>query len=441
MAVAKPKTKRKPEPRPSKRVPRKPAPVRKDAAPAARPEPAKPPYRRVPLAVNTIGPHEIAAAEACLHGGHVTQGPKVAALEAAVLNLLGNPSNRSVAMVNSGSSALLLAAAMLRQQCQRTGDHRNEVIIPAVCWSTTAAPFIQHGFRPLFVDVGPDYCLNPKLVDRAVTDRTVAIVTAHMLGNACDMDWASKVATRYGLTLIEDCCEALGTAWRGRAVGSWGQAACFSTYFSHHMTTIEGGFIVYDSLFPEVKAWREHGWIREYPETLRRHVADGNKDLDPRWVFDKLGWNLRSTDLNAAIGLAQLPRLASWKQERQRVAKWYDGHVKHASLEPRIVHEKADANPFSYPVMIRAGADYGRHELVAHLEASGVETRQVMTGNITRHPWYMRHTGAYSVAASGLAQADAVHERGFLIPCRPGMSTDDLQHIAGAFESFFEKQG
>jgi CDP-6-deoxy-D-xylo-4-hexulose-3-dehydrase len=407
---------------------KKPAPMGK-----ARIVPQKPKLvvRPVPLMSNTIGQGEIAAALDTLRSGYVTQGPKVRLLETEVLNLLGNPAQRRAAMVNSGSSALLLAAAMLRQRCQRKRDHRNEVIIPAVCWSTTAAPFIQHGFRPIFVDAGQDYCLDPKLMDRSVTDRTVAIVAAHMIGNAVNMEWVRKVASRYDLAVIEDCCEATGVKWAGRPVGAWGDAAAFSFYYSHHLTTIEGGMLVYDESYPEVRAWREHGWTREYSPEAKTVLRNAHPELDARWVFDKLGWNLRSSDLNASIGLAQLPKLGEWQKERVANAKFFDARLRHPAILPRVVADRCEPSPFSYPVMLTG---VKRGVVTARLEEAGVETRPVMTGNITRHPWYMRHKGAYSVGEGGLAQADRIHENAFLLPCRPGLDKQDLEHVVSTLD-------
>lgn len=396
--------------------------------------------RRIPLSVNTIGDEEVQAVLAVLKSGMVTQGARVAEFEAALHQLTGAGPTRSATMLNSGSSANFLAAALLRQRTQDSRNFRNEVITPIVTWATTVAPLIQFGFKPVFVDVGPDYCIDPKAADRAVTDRTVAIAPVHLLGNPCDMDSIMRTANRYGLHVLEDCCEALGVSWNDRHVGTFGLTGSYSGYFSHHFTAIEAGILLHSNGDHAVRAWREHGWIRDYPTGVKNEIVGRHPDLDPRWIFDKLGWNLRSTELNAAIGLVQLMKASAWKRERVATAKALDARLRHDAFEPRFIHPKGNASPFSYPIMVKPETGFTAFELRAHLESCGVETRPVMTGLVTRHPWFQRHPDAYRVSGD-VAHATSVHERALLVPCRPSMDGADVDHVAASIDAFLRAKG
>ncbi|MFQ5506595.1 MAG: DegT/DnrJ/EryC1/StrS family aminotransferase, partial [Planctomycetota bacterium] len=280
--------------------------------------------RGMPLVESTIGPDEISAVIDVLLDGRITMGPRVFGLEDAWSLWLaekGVGAMRSL-MVNSGSSANLLAMSALAsphvEGGLRPGD---EVLVPAVGWSTTVYPIAQVGCVPVLVDVDlRTLNVNAEILEAAISERTRAIVVVHALGNPCPMDEIMDLAEKHGLFVLEDCCEAHGAEMNGRRVGTFGDLSSFSFYFSHHMTTGEGGMLS----FHDVDRWhdvcvslRAHGWIMGRID--HEDHAAANPEIDPRWLFVSPGYNLRSTDLTAAIGLVQLEKLDGYVENRERI--------------------------------------------------------------------------------------------------------------------------
>lgn len=391
--------------------------------------------RKVPLFTPTFGRAETQAVLRVLKSRQVTQGRNVRRFEAAFHDWLGLGNEKACLMVNSGSSANLLAAAAMELGAEVAVAHdpRRKVLMPAVTWSTTVSPFLQYDYHPVFFDVGLDFTLNMDHVEAWLEDHddAFALVPVHLLGNAADMDVCARLARDHVLCLVEDCCEALGTRWGDEMVGTFGFFASFSTYLSHHASTVEGGMLVYPLGFEEVKAFREHGWVRGYGDYSRQCLREEFPGIDERFLFDQLGYNLRSTELNAAMGLVQLRRQDAWRKRRLGIAKRYAREIDHDELEPLVLPGKSKPNPFAYPIVLRPNS-LDRSRVVGLLEKLGVETRPIMTGNITRQPWYVRHPDAWSVAPSGLKYADQIHDNGFLVPLHPLLTEEDVSYVVDA---------
>lgn len=395
----------------------------------------------VRLAAPLYEDEEIQAVLDVMKSKNVTQGERVFRLEREFCRYIEAPDTHGAAMVNSGSSANLLCAALWAHMAEKYDDSRREVIMPALTWSTTVAPFIQHGFKPVFVDVGADYCMDPGEAENAINENTFGIVPVHLLGNPCDMTAFSRMRREYRIHLMEDCCEALNAKWRGQNVGTFGGAATYSFYLSHHITTVEGGMLVYPKDHHEVLGLREHGWIRLYPEDAQDAIKRRYSDLHPTWLFNTLGYNLRSTELSAAMGLVQLGRQNLWQLHRMQIADYFDNAIKHKHLLPRYKNPNATSNPFSYPVQVSYDAPFERDALILHLKQRGIETRPVMTGNITRHPYYATHPNKFRVSGQ-LDHTDAIHRNSFLIPCGPHVAIEDAKRITAAINEFLvEKTG
>jgi CDP-4-dehydro-6-deoxyglucose reductase, E1 len=289
-------------------------------------DPANPVVR---LHEPTFGSSEIVAAVDVLLSTRVTMGPKVRAFEqefAEAFKFSHGITN------NSGSSANLLAVAALANVSTKNrlmpGD---EVIVPALCWSTTVWPLVQHGLVPVIVDIDPaTFNIDPTEVERAIGPRTRAIMPVHVYGNPCDMAGLTDICRKHDLLLIEDCCEALGAYYDGTPVGKFGAVGTFSFYFSHHMTTLEGGICVTESfeLAELIRMLRAHGWVRELREP--QPYYEKHPDIDRRFLFVNQGYNLRLTELQAAFGSVQLPKLAAFVETRRHntsewqkdLAKW-----------------------------------------------------------------------------------------------------------------------
>jgi CDP-4-dehydro-6-deoxyglucose reductase, E1 len=373
----------------------------------------------------TFGEEEIAAAVDVLRSTYVTSGGKVREME----DLFGPNS----VMCNSGSSANLLAVAGL---CNPMFPRRmvpgDEVIVSALSWSTTVWPLIQHGLVPVIVDIDPR-ALNMDMAaaGAAIKDRTRAVMPVHVYGNPCDLSALGDLARRFDLLVVEDCCEALGAT-----VCSVGDVGTYSFYFSHHITTLEGGMCVTrdEELAEIIRMLRAHGWTRD----LRNPQAFNAKhpEIDPRFLFVNLGYNLRATEVAAAIGLVQMRKLDKFLEIRRAIAARLREEISRVSVGGWVLlPEWGDrASWFGFPVTVGMGAPFTAKSLRAHLEAKGIETRSVICGNIARQPamqaWPHRTVGS-------LEHADHVMREGFSIGCHQNMTDEDCETVGQAFEEFF----
>jgi CDP-6-deoxy-D-xylo-4-hexulose-3-dehydrase len=268
----------------------------------------------------------------------------------------------------------------------RAGD---EVLVPAVAWSTTYFPLVNVGLVPVLVDVDLEtFTIDARAAERAVGPRTRAIMPVHLLGNSCDMTGLVDLARRRDLVMIEDACEAHGARFEGRAVGTFGEMGTFSFYFSHHISTIEGGMVVTnDAATAELaRVLRAHGWTRD----LRTPVTIPNPVIDQRFLFVNLGYNFRATELQGAFGIHQVPKLEGFIQlRRDNVEYWNTGLRKYSEwlLEsPGRDGQGSRSVWFGYPITVRPTAPFTRNELVGFLEAKGIETRPIMAGNFRDQP-------------------------------------------------------
>ena len=397
---------------------------------------------RIPLNKSTIGEEEKNAAKAVLDSDRLTMGERCRAFEREFASYLGV---EHAVMVNSGSSANLIALfAMADALLPSDGTlprrllPGSEVIVPALTWSTTIWPVLQVGATPVFVDCDPRTLqVTPEAIEAAITPNTSAIAIVHVLGGAVDAAAVAEIARRRKLWLLEDTCESLGVAWDGRKVGSFGQLATFSFYFSHHITTIEGGMVVTDDarLADLLRAMRAHGWVRDM--RAGAEIAAGYPHIDPRFLFLTTGFNVRPTEINGAIGLEQLKKLAAFNDTRRAVARRLDAGL--AALDQAgeltlIRHDpRVHPAPFGYTVLCRS--QEARDGLRDHLEAAGIETRPVICGNLARQPALAHH--AYRVSGE-LAGADRVMDCGLYWGTHPFMSEDDVRYIVATVRSYFE---
>lgn len=393
---------------------------------------------QIPLSYNTIGREEIAAAEAVLRSGFLTQGPRVAQLEAAFAEMHGV---RHAVMVNSGSSANLIGIEAVvylsRLRPDLVGgsvDADDEVIIQGLNWPSTIKPLVNQGLIPVFCDVDL-HSLNASVADvEAVrTDRTRMVVAVPVLGNPSHLDELRDYCQAEGLFLVEDACESLGATTPGGAkVGTLGLTSAFSFYFSHHMTTIEGGMVLTDN--PHVAdvcyALRAHGWSRNLRLESFLDVEAAN--VDPRFCFVLPGYNVRSTEVNAAIGQVQLAKLDAAVEGRRSVARGRTEAL--GDLQDRVTVPGADLGPLhswmTFPMLYgdRAMRDRAR----ASLESAGIETRPIIVGNMLRHP--LSRNLPLSPAQRPLPACDEVFDRGLMIGLNPGSGHDVEEYVATALQ-------
>ena len=394
---------------------------------------------RIPLITPSYGADEVWEALDSMLSGRVTMGEKVARFEAAFARYIGV---RHGVMVNSGSSANLLAlSAFTSGGVERPLPPGDEVITPAVTWATTVWPIAQAGLLPVLVDVEAEsFNIDPEQIERAITPRTRAIMLVHLLGRPVAMDAIGEIARRHELRIVEDACEAHGAMHRHRKVGGLGDAGTFSFYFSHHITTIEGGIIVTDSdeLADAARALRAFGWARDLGDADA--IARANPEIDPRYLFVASGYNLRPTELQAAFGLHQLRRLDGFVEQRRANARYWSERLAGVSpyLTPQTEAPGSRHAWFAYPLTVTAGAPFARSDLVAHLEARGVETRPVMAGNIAEQPAMdaLPHR-----IVGDLRNARAIHRRSFFFGNHAGIGEQERAAIVDYLEDFVARSG
>jgi len=358
----------------------------------------------LPLTVCGYGAEEVLGALEVLLSTRVTMGEQVAAFERAWAAYCGQAHG---VMVNSGSSAnLILLAALVELGRLKPGD---EVLVPAVAWSTSLFPIAQAGLVPVVVDVEPHtLCLDAAVARRHLTARTRAVLAVHLLGQPCDV----RALADEGLLVLEDACGAHGGAAWGRRLGGHGLGASFSFFFSHHLTTIEGGMVVTSDadLADVLRSQRAHGWIRE--RTDRAALAAASPEIDPRFLFVSAGYNLRPTEVQGAFGLAQLRRLDAWVERRRaNHADWcrrLEGTA--AQVFPELP-DQAHAG-FAFPMLVNGD----RRSFMAHLEARRVATRAISGSNLVRQPAFA-HVPAR--VPGPLPVSDRVHTQGVFVGNSP----------------------
>lgn len=353
-----------------------------------------PPAGTLPLALPTFGAEEVAEAIDSLLTGWVTMGEKVRRFEESFAAWVGV---EHAVMVNSGSSALLVMLSALVEQGRLVLDQ--EVVVPAVGWSTSLFAVHQAGLTPVLVDVDADtLCLEGTLERPALA--------VHLLGQP------SQVQSPL---LLEDACGAHGATVQGRRVGSLGHAGCFSFFFSHHMTTIEGGMVVTDdaALADRLRSVRAHGWIRE--RTDRAALAAQHPDTDPRFLFVSAGYNLRPTEISGAFGMHQMRRIDDIVAGRTANHEDWCAAIADLRLPVRAFPAAPGTTHvgFGFPLLLSEDAPLSRPDLCAFLEARGIATRAISGSNLARQP-ALQHLPRVRIEGP-LPVADAVHERGLFV--------------------------
>ncbi len=391
---------------------------------------------KVPLHVPSYGAGEVNEVIASLLTTRITMGEKVQRFEGMWAEYLGVG---HAVMVNSGSSANLIAASVLSNPAfPRRLSPGDEVIVPAVAWSTTYFPLVHVGVVPVLVDVDLEtFTLDPEAAEQAVTPRTRAIMPVHLLGNPCDMGRLVDLAGRRNLFLIEDACEAHGAQFRGRKVGSFGQVGTFSFYFSHHISTIEGGMVVTsdDRIADLARVLRAHGWQRE----VRNMTRVVNPLMDERYLFVNVGYNLRPTELQGAFGIHQVAKLEPFIQIRRDNAEYWNSSFQKYSewllLSPGREGAGSRSVWFGYPITVRPSAPFSRRDLVRFLEARGIETRPIMAGNFREQPAIQLFPHRI---AGPLPNADLIMRHSFFIGNHQGIGEAGRTYVKECLDEFMK---
>jgi len=349
---------------------------------------------------------------------------------------------RHAILVNSGSSATLLAltaltADELGSRALKPGD---EVITAAAGFPTTVNPIIQNRLVPVFVDsVIPTYNADPDAIEAAIGPRSRAIMLAHTLGNPFDVDRIKAIAEKNGLWLIEDTCDAVGSTWRGQKAGTFGDVSTVSFYPAHHMTMGEGGAVLTGSpvlkkIIESFRDWGRDCWCEPGDDNtcgkrFEWQLGTLPTGYDHKYSYSRIGYNLKLTDMQAAVGVAQLKKLDGFVARRRENFAYL-----RAALEPLgdalILPEATPGSEpswFGFPITLREGVGLTRNAVIARLEDAGIKTRLLFGGNLTRQPAYA--SVPFRVVGD-LTNADIIMNRTFWVGIFPGLNSSMLDYIA-----------
>lgn len=362
------------------------------------------------LASSTWDDEEIQAIQTIFESGRFTMGNQVIEFEERFSEKMG--SDFSV-MVNSGSSANLALLAACRYRKEPLLKPGDEVLVPAVSWSTTYYPVTQLGFTLKFVDIDANSLnIDVEKVETAIGPKTKAIFAVNLLGNVADWISLREIALEHNLILLEDNCESLGATLGGQQAGTFGIGGTFSSFFSHHISTMEGGLITTNDepLFHALRSLRAHGWTRDLPST--NHVFNKTGDeWDDLYRFVLPGYNLRPLEIEAAIGKVQLSKLDSFiKVRRSNAEKFLQFMSEHEGY--RVQKENGESSWFGFSIVLEGRLKGHRRALVEELNRTGIDSRPIVTGNFTRNPVISLLEHA---TIGPLPAADEIHEDGLFV--------------------------
>lgn len=372
----------------------------------------------------------------------LTTGRFAEAFEQALAQFCGI---RHAILVNSGSSANLLAVTALtaRELGERRLRPGDEVITVAAGFPTTVNPILQNGLTPVFVDISlPIYNVDVSRLEAALSERTRAVILAHTLGNPFDVAAVVDFAQRHDLWLIEDCCDALGSTYDGRRVGAFGDLATLSFYPAHHITTGEGGCVLTNNARLKVlvesfrdwgrDCWCEPGCDNTCGKRFNKQLGDLPFGYDHKYTYSHIGYNLKMTDMQAAVGLAQMAKLPEFIAARQENFRRLREGL--ADLEEHLILPQAtpcsEPSWFGFPLAVRQPDRLPRAAVIAGLERRRIATRLLFGGNLVRQPAY---AGEHYRVAGALDVTDAVMAQTFWVGVYPGLSRDMLDYVVEAF--------
>ena len=366
-------------------------------------------------------------------------------------------------LVNSGSSANLLMVSLLKTKRGGKLLKGSKFITPVVCFPTTINPLIQNGFEPIFVDVTlPSLNLDldqvEKILENDINKEIKGIIFAHVLGNPPDMDRLMEIVKKYKLIYLEDTCDALGSTWDGKPLGSFGDISTCSFFPAHHMTMAEGGFVAanhprHRMALASLRDWGRACYCNSVkPGNILGGTACGNrlsnwfKDhddviYDHRFVFEEIGYNLKPTEMQAAMGLAQLDKLEEMHNRRKHnfkrlynIFKKYENYFYLPTW-----HEKADVSWFGYLVTLKDGTPFTKSDMVDYMEEAKIQTRSYFTGNALLHPAYEDLAKQYENPRNEFPIATKTTLDTFFLGVYPGITDEQLDYIENVIDKFISQ--
>ena len=367
-----------------------------------------------PLTTNTLTTLDKNNAINVIKSGNITRGKYNIEVE----RFFSNKFNRYALLVNSGSSANLLALSLMINKLGKYNFTKSdEIIIPTLCWSTSLYPIIQMNLKPVFVDINTESLnISIQQLKRKITSKTKAIMLVHALGNCTEMDEIVKICQKNKIILIEDCCEALGSKYKNKYLGTFGKISTFSFYFSHHITSGEGGLVLCKNRddYEILLSLRSHGWSREIDQL--NNVT--NNKFDRLFNFINLGYNLRLTDIQAALLSNQIKKIDNFRKNRifnyERIQKILK---QNKFLNEKIIFVNKQNNSkvswFNFPILLKNFNAIKRDNLCKKLNALGIETRPIISGNFAKQKVVKNLLKGFK--QQNFPKADIVTSSGFMI--------------------------
>jgi len=401
----------------------------------------------IPVSGKVLSPNDILYGVDSTIDSWLTSGRYTEAFENKLRDYLGT---KKTALVNSGSSANLaafysLTSSNLKDRAIKKGD---EIITVAAGFPTTINPFIQFGCTPVFLDIDINtHNIDCTLIEKAITKKTKAIIIAHSLGNPFNLGIITEIAKKYNLWLIEDNCDALGARYNGRMTGTYGDLGTLSFYPAHHITMGEGGAVLINNrrLSPIVLSFRD--WGRDcFCDTGKDNTCGKRFDwkkgdlpygFDHKYIYSHVGFNLKVTDMQAAIGLGQLDSINSFVNKRIENHNYLS--ILFKDLEEYFILPKATQNSepswFGFLLTIRPNVNIKRHDLLRFLEDKKIGTRLLFAGNITKQPAYK---GLEYKVIGDLKNTDLIMNNSFWLGVWPGLTKDNLRYMFDSVKEFLD---
>lgn len=351
---------------------------------------------------------------------------------------------KNCVLTNSGSSASLLALDAIKHKRNLEGG---EIITPACGFPTTVNPIFQLGFTPVFVDVDESYNLNPEIVEEALSDKTKGIFFAHTLGNPAKVKELKEIAIKRELFLIEDCCDAYGSTYKGKMCGSFGNASTVSFYPAHNITLGgEGGAVLTDDsrtskILRSLRDWGKDCFCDAFEDNKcgkRFQHKIGGIEYDHKYIFSRMGYNLKPTEMQAAFGLAQLDRIEGFnKKRRENGEKLEETFNEFRDYFNQIkVNKGADPVLFGFPLMIKKES-IDRNGLVSFLNEKKIATRYLFGGNLLNQPLYK---GKEFRVSGELEMTDRIFKDLFWIGCHPAMGHEEIKYIGSSVKEYLNSK-
>ena len=396
---------------------------------------------KLPLSVIQYDAQDIINCLNTLTRGWPTIGKEVLNAEKKIQKLL---KIKNAIMLNSGGSANFLILYLLCSVYAKKKDKLNkgdEVITPAVTWSTTVSSIIQNNLVPVLVDVNlPTYDINVELMEKAITKKTKAIMLVHPLGHVCNMEKIIRICKKYNLLLIEDNCESIGAKFKDKFAGTFGKFSSISMYQSHHISSVEGGMVLTnDDFYADIlRSMRANGWLREVRnKKTKKEFILKNKNIDESFMFPYIGFNFKPTDMAAALVSNQIDKLNSFISIRSKAANNLINKLK--KYENYLILPTTTKNVknswFTFPITVKPNKKFNKKKLVDFLSKNKIANRPIIAGNIADQPFLKK----FKFKKTALKNSKLVMDSGFFIGLNHKLDKKNINYIWSVFDNFFKR--